>query len=101
MQKSTVECLAAVVEMIKTTCEDETQDNFNKVLIAESKADDFYEILQDHIIKMAPNIEDFGKFTKILSALRKSEKIADRALDIASLLLFARLGGELGTVISE
>ena len=98
MQKSTVECLSFIVEMIKTTCADETQDMFNKVLISESKTDDLYEVLQDHIFKLAPNIEDFGKFTKILSALRKSEKIADRALDVASLLLFARVGGELGVV---
>ena len=98
MQKSTVECLTAVVNMIKTTCTDETQELFNKVLISESKTDDLYELLQDNIFKQAPNIEDFGKFTKILSALRKSEKIADRALDVGSLLLFARMGGELGLV---
>lgn len=98
MQKSTVECLTAVVNMIKTTCADETQELFNKVLISESKTDDLYELLQDNIFKQAPNIEDFGKFTKILSALRKSEKIADRALDVGSLLLFARMGGELGLV---
>ena len=98
MQRATVECITAVVNMIETTCSDETQDLFNKVLISESKADDLYEILQDHIIKQAPAIEDFGKFTKILSALRKSEKIADRCLDIASLLLFARVGGEMGVI---
>ncbi|MBU1883113.1 PhoU family transcriptional regulator [bacterium] len=98
MQKSTVECLTAVVTMIKTTCTDETQELFNKVLISESKTDDLYELLQDNIYKQAPSIEDFGKFTKILSALRKSEKIADRALDVGSLLLYARIGGELGLI---
>ncbi len=98
MQKATVECLMAIVNMIKTTCTDETQELFNKVLISESKTDDLYELLQDSIFKQAPEIEDFGKFTRILSALRKSEKIADRALDVGSLLLFARIGGELGQI---
>ena len=96
MQRSTVECLLKVVSMLKTTCTDETQELFNKLLIGESKTDDLYELLQESVIKQAPNIEDFGKFTKILSALRKSEKIADRSLDIGTLLLFARVGGEMG-----
>ena len=96
MQRSTVECLLTVVSMLKTTCSDETQELFNKLLIGESKTDDLYELLQESVIKQAPNIEDFGKFTKILSALRKSEKIADRSLDVGTLLLFARVGGEMG-----
>ncbi len=96
MQKSTVDCLITVVAMLKTTCSDETQELFNKLLIGESKTDDLYELLQESVFKQAPNIEDFGKFTKILSALRKSEKIADRSLDVGTLLLFARVGGEMG-----
>jgi phosphate transport system protein len=96
MQKSTVDCLITVVAMLKTTCSDETQELFNELLIGESKTDDLYELLQESVFKQAPNIEDFGKFTKILSALRKSEKIADRSLDVGTLLLFARVGGEMG-----
>ncbi|MDD2357289.1 MAG: hypothetical protein PHX13_05195 [Thiovulaceae bacterium] len=96
MQKSTVDCLITVAAMLKTTCSDETQELFNKLLIGESKTDDLYELLQESVFKQAPNIEDFGKFTKILSALRKSEKIADRSLDVGTLLLFARVGGEMG-----
>ena len=98
MQRSTVECLTTVLAMLKTTCSDEAQEFFNKLLIGESKTDDLYELLQESVFKQAPNIEDFGKFTKILSALRKSEKIADRSLDVGTLLLFARVGGEMGIV---
>jgi phosphate transport system protein len=97
MQKSTIDCLTAVVKMIKATSNEETQESFNNIIVSENKTDEYYELLQDNIYKKAPNIEDFGKFTKILRALRKSEKIADRALDVGSLLLFARIGGELGT----
>ena len=98
MQRSTLECLNTIVMMLKTTCTDETQELYNKLLIGESKTDDLYELLQESVIKQAPNIEDFGKFTKILSALRKSEKVADRSLDVGTLLLFARVGGEMGIV---
>jgi phosphate transport system protein len=96
MQKSTIECLILIVKMMKATSNDEAQEFFNKILISEDKTDEYYELLQDNIYKIAPNIDDFAKFTKILKALRKSEKIADRAVDVGSLLLFARIGGELG-----
>ncbi len=96
MQKSTIECLSSVVKMIKSSSNDEVQEFFNQIVISENKTDEYYELLQDSIYKKAPNIDDFGKFTKILRALRKSEKIADRALDIATLIHFARIGGKLG-----
>lgn len=98
LQKATIECLQGILEMFQATCEDEIQELFNKVLIAENKTDDLYELLQDNIFKHAKEIENFSKFTKILNALRKSEKIADRSLEIAHLLLFAKLGGHLGSL---
>lgn len=96
MQKSTIECLSNVVKMIKSSSNDEIQEFFNQIVISENKTDEYYELLQDSIYKKAPNIDDFGKFTKILRALRKSEKIADRALDVGTLIHFARIGGKLG-----
>ncbi len=98
LQKATIECLQGVFDMVRSDCVDEIQELFNGVLIAENKTDDLYELLQENIFKHAKEIEDFTKFTKILNALRKSEKIADRALEIANLLLFAKLGGHIGSV---
>ena len=48
--------------------------------------------------KEAKEIELFDKYHKMLGALRKSEKIADRAMSIASLLLYAKNGGEIHQV---
>jgi phosphate transport system protein len=96
MQKSTIECLTSVVNMIKSSSNDEIQKFYNQILISENKTDEYYELLQDNIYKKAPNMDDFGKFTKILRALRKSEKIADRALDVGTLIHFAKIGGKLG-----
>jgi phosphate transport system protein len=98
LQRATVECVEGMVEMIENTCIDETEEIFSRILIAEHKTDDLYELLQDNIFSNAKEIEDFAKFTKILGSLRKSEKIADRTLDIASLLLFARVGGVFGYI---
>lgn len=98
LQKATIECLQGVFDMVRSDCIDEIGELFNAVLIAENKTDDLYELLQESIFRQAKEIEDFTKFTKILNALRKSEKIADRALEIANLLLFAKIGGNIGSL---
>jgi phosphate transport system protein len=98
LQKSTVDALQGIYDMMQTSSEEEIQELFNKVLISESKTDDLYELLQESIFKHAKEIEDFDRFTRILSGLRKSEKIADRALEIANLLLFSKVGGYIGLV---
>jgi phosphate transport system protein len=95
MQRSTVESLQEAIKMISLDCVDETQECFNNVLIAENKTDDLYEMVENAIFNQAKAGDDFGKYHNMLSALRKSEKIADRAMSIASLLLYVKNGGEI------
>jgi phosphate transport system protein len=98
MQYSTVESMKYTIQMINIDCVDETQECFNKVLIAENKTDDLYELIENTLLKEAKSIAEFNKYHKMLGALRKSEKIADRAMSIASLLLYANNGGEIHQV---
>ena len=98
MQKSTVDSLQFTIDMISIDCTDEIQECFNKVLIAENKTDDLYEMIENSLLKKNKDINDFDKYHKILGVLRKSEKIADRAMSIASLLLYAKNGGEIHQV---
>lgn len=95
MQKATVEALEYAIGMMKVDCVDEIQEYFNKVLIAESKTDDLFELIEADLLRQAKELEGFDTYNRMLSALRKSEKIADRAMSIASLLLFAKIGGEI------
>ncbi|MEA2049822.1 MAG: PhoU domain-containing protein [Campylobacterota bacterium] len=98
MQKSTVESLKYTVDMINVDCTDEIQECFNKVLIAENKTDDLYDMVENSLLKESEEVNEFNKYHKMLGALRKSEKIADRAMSIASLLLYANNGGEIHQV---
>ena len=98
MQRSTVESLKFTIAMINIDCVDEVQECFNKVLIAENKTDDLYDMIENSLLKETKEIGDFDKYHKMLGALRKSEKIADRAMSIASLLLYANNGGEIHQV---
>jgi phosphate transport system protein len=97
LQEATIECLENVVNMIKCDAS-EVREYFDKVIVAENRNDELYSAFQDYIFKQDKEIEDFAKFTKILNTLRKNEKIADRTVDMAYLLLFAKMGGVLGEV---
>ncbi len=95
MQSSTVDSLVFTAQMLTLDCVDEIQESFNKALIAENKTDDLYEMLEADVLKQSSSETEFVKYHSMLSALRKSEKVADRALSIASLLLYARNGGQI------
>jgi len=98
MQKSTVDAIKYSVDMLSIDCVDETQECFNKVVIAENKTDDLYEMIESKLFKQNPKDSDFNRFHKVLVVLRRSEKVADRAMSIASLLLYANNGGEIHRV---
>ena len=95
MQKSTVEALECTVKMLEIDCEDEMKECYDRVLICENKTDDLYEMIETSILQEVTEATEFKKYHQMLSSLRKSEKIADRAMSIASLLLYANIGGEL------
>jgi phosphate transport system protein len=95
MQKSTVDALQCTIKMIDIDCADEIQECYDHVLICESKTDDLYDMIESSLLKDSKGEKDFTKYHQMLSSLRKSEKIADRAMSIASLLLYANNGGEL------
>ncbi|MEA3314419.1 MAG: PhoU domain-containing protein [Campylobacterota bacterium] len=95
MQKSTSKAIRYAINMLNIECKDEIQDTYNDVLIEESKTDDLYEMVQKSLFVLANESDDFEKFYNMLKALRKSEKIADRATSIANLLLYIKIGGSL------
>jgi len=95
MQKSTVDALQTTLNMFDIDCTDEMQESFNHVLICENKTDDLYDMIEAKLLKQADKENEFKNYHQMLASLRRSEKIADRAMSIASLLLYAHNGGEL------
>lgn len=93
MQNSTVSAITLAISMIDCEDEDEIQEIYNDVLIEESKTDDFYEMVERNLSIQADGSNSFEKFHKMLRALRKSGKIASRAISIANLLVYAKIGG--------
>jgi phosphate transport system protein len=98
MQSSTVKAVKLATSMIDMDCEDEIKDTYNEVFVEENKNNDLYEMVETNLYKQAnqsAESEDFEKFHNMLKALRKSEKIADRATSIASLFLYTKVGGNI------
>ena len=93
MQASTVQAIKLAISMINCSDEDEIQEIYNDVLIEENKTDDLYEMVERNLSLQADDSNNFDKFHRMLRALRKSEKIASRAISIAGLLVYAKVGG--------
>ena len=93
MQKATVQAIKVSISMLDIEDEDEIREVYNEVLIEENKTDDLYEMVERSLLKQANGTDNFEKFHKMLRALRKSSKIATRAISIANLLVYARVGG--------
>jgi len=93
MQTSTVNAIEITLSMINCSDDEEIQEIFNDVLIEENKTDDLYEMVERNLSLQADGSNTFEKFHKMLRALRKSGKIASRAISIANLLVYAKVGG--------
>ncbi len=93
MQSSTVKAIELTLSMIVCDDEEEIGEIYNDVLIEENKTDDLYEMVERNLSAQADGLKSFEKFHKMLRALRKSGKIASRAISIANLLVYAKKGG--------
>ena len=93
MQASTVNAIKVSIAMIDIDDEDEIREVYNDVLIEENKTDDLYEMVERNLLAQADVANSFEKYHKMLRALRKSGKIASRAISIANLLVYAKVGG--------
>lgn len=96
MQNSTIRAIKIAVSMINCHDSDELRERYDEVLIEENKTDDLYSMIEKNLIQQADTKNgEFEKYHRMLRALRKSEKIAGRAISMANLLVYANIGGEL------
>ena len=94
--KSAIKAVALSVATIKTQDKDEVQNLYRQVQVEESKTDDLYAILEKNVLTDLSKVSEFSAdHMQILSTMRKLERIADRAVNIAKLNMFAQVGGPL------
>ena len=95
MHKEVLQALNHLLLMLQCSDSEEVKELYNQIVVNESKLDDYYAILEEKLITKSNDLESYKRYSKLLSYLRKAEKIGDRAILVASLLLFAKVGGEL------
>ena len=97
LQKSTVNTLRGIVNLLAEKDKDMVQEQYTEIVIEESKNDDLYTIIEKNLLKkIKKDLHLSYEYQSVLAALRRLEKIADRALSIANLMHYAKIGGELG-----
>jgi len=95
LHTSALNALKLTNEMIDIDEEDELQDKFNEIVVEEHKTDDLNSLIEEKILNLD---EEFVVINKLLKTIRKIEKIADRTREIANLLLYYKVGGQLSNV---
>lgn len=94
MQQNTVSALSSALAMIKMESEDEIKKTFSQVYVEENQTDKLYELSEADMIKLSHKNTAFTlDYLEILKSIRRIEKVADRALSLASLVYYAKLGG--------
>ncbi len=93
LEEATFKCLKLTYEMLDIEDVDELKDKFEEIVVEEHKTDDLYDAIEEELLK---NYEgNYETLNKVLKTVRKMEKIADRTIEVANLLMFYKLGGNL------
>jgi phosphate transport system protein len=96
LHKSALLALRTSMSMIEEIDDKQIEEKYHRVIVEESKSDDLYAMVEKNILKLiTKNLELSKEYFDILSSLRKLERTSDRASSIASLGLFAQLGGDI------
>lgn len=96
LQRSALLSFQTTLSMIDEIDSKHIEEKYHRVIVEESKTDDLYSMIEKNILKLiAKNLDLSKEYFDILSALRRLEKTADRAVSIANLLQFAQVGGEI------
>jgi phosphate transport system protein len=96
LHKTTIHALQYITECLNTMETCDADDVYRKVMVEESKNDDLFSIMEKELLTLIINADELAvEYVNVLGTLRKLERIGDRTVNIASLMLYAQKGGEL------
>ena len=94
--KSALLSLRTSISIIDETNTAHIEEKYHRVIVEESKTDDLYLMIEKNILKLISKNLDLSKeHFDTLSALRRLEKIDDRAVCIANVRQFAQVGVDI------
>lgn len=96
--KTVLHALQYIHECLKKKEECDVDELYRKVMIEESKNDDLFSIIEKELLTLIISSGELSvEYVKVLGTLRKLERSGDRTVNIATLLLYAKKGGEMHT----
>lgn len=96
LHTTSLNAMVYIEACFKNPGECNVDDLYRKVMVEESKNDDLFSILEKEIMTQIMGEQELSvEYVRILGTLRKLERACDRAVNIASLLLYAAKGGEI------
>ena len=99
LQKTCVVSVKSALALFSIDDKSEVAELYKIVVIEEGKNDELYKIIEKSLLKKISNdIQLSNEYQEVMFALRRLEKIADRALSVALLMHFAKVGGEINRV---
>ncbi len=99
LQKSSVNALSSALDIIKSHDKESVDEHYKTVVIEENTNDDLYKMIEKNLLKkINKDVYLTKEYQDIMAALRRLEKVADRALSIANLMHYAKVGGEINNI---
>ncbi|MCW8928963.1 MAG: PhoU family transcriptional regulator [Gammaproteobacteria bacterium] len=96
LQKTSISALKSALKLIELDDKEQVEEEYKNVVVEEGKNDELYQIIEKNLLKKINiNLTLSQDYQDIMQALRRLEKVADRALSIASLMHYAKLGGTI------
>lgn len=96
LHKTTINALQYITECLNDIQTCDADDVYRKVIVEESKNDDLFSIMEKELLTLIIDANELAvEYVRVLGTLRKLERIGDRTVNIASLMVFAQKGGEL------
>lgn len=96
LHKSVVNALACIHNCVLDIQGCDVEATYRKVMVEESKNDDLFAILEKDIMNQIITEKELAsEYVQVLGTMRKLERVCDRAVNVANLLMFEQKGGEL------
>jgi len=96
LQKTCVKAVKNATALLNMDDKEEVNKLYKIVVLEEDKNDELYKMIEKSLLnELNENIHLSREYQLVMSALRRLEKIADRALSIAVLMHYARIGGTI------
>jgi len=96
LHKSVVSALGYIYDCVANIQTCDVEETYRKVMVEESKNDDLFAILEKDIMNQIISENELASdYVQVLGTMRKLERVCDRAVNVANLLMFEQKGGQL------